>query len=177
MAAPKVTISNNTTTGKLHLSWNKIAGAEKYEVWRATSKNGTYKKMLTTKNLTYTNTSAVAGYTYYYKVRAVCGSSYGEFSSVVYRTCDCARPTVKITLSSNHPKLTWAKVNGADKYVIYRATSKNGTYKKMLTTTKLSYTNTSAGRYTPYYYKITAVSSRSSCSVSSYSSIVGIVTG
>lgn len=58
----------------------------KYEVYRATSKDGNYSKYYTTTSTSYTNSSAKAGTTYYYKLIAVYGaSSYcnSEYSTVV----------------------------------------------------------------------------------------------
>ena len=51
-------------------------------------------------------------------------------------------------------KVTWDKIDGLDGYIVYRATSKNGTYSKAFTTTKNSYINTgrTTGKY--YYYKV-----------------------
>ena len=152
-------------------------GASKYEIWRATSKNGTYTKLYTTSYTSYRNTTSKAGHTYYYKVKAIAErTSYANsaFSSVVSRTCDCARPNVKISLSNGDPRLTWSAVSGADKYIIYRATSKNGTYTKVYTTSNKSYTNTSAKAGKTYYYKVVAVSNMSSYANSAYSSIVSI---
>ena len=83
-ARPVVSIT--TSSGHPKLSWKAVDGATKYEVYRATSSSGTYTKLGTTSNLSYTNTGAKAGTTYYYKVIAVCGaSSYGNsaYSTVV----------------------------------------------------------------------------------------------
>ena len=176
-AAPTVKGGNEASTGYVKLSWNKVYGASKYEIWRATSKNGTYTKLYTTSYTSYRNTTSKAGRTYYYKVKAIAErTSYANsaFSSVVSRTCDCARPNVKISLSNGDPRLTWSAVSGADKYIIYRATSKNGTYTKMYTTSNKSYTNTSAKAGKTYYYKVVAVSNMSSYANSAYSSIVSI---
>lgn len=52
------------------LSWTKVSGATGYEVYRATSKNGTYTKVATVKTRSYTNKKLKSGKTYYYKVRA-----------------------------------------------------------------------------------------------------------
>lgn len=175
-AAPVVKGGNVSSTGYVKLTWNSVVGAEKYVVYRATSKNGTYKKMYTTTGTSYTNTNAKAGTTYYYKVKALCAAtSAGDsaYSSVVTRTCDLAKPTAKITTSSGHPKLTWSKVTGATKYEVYRATSKSGTYTKMTTTNKTSYTNTSAKAGTTYYYKVRAICNNSAAA-SAYSSVKSI---
>ena len=50
--------------------------------------------------------------------------------------------------------LSWKKVKGAKKYVIYRAAKKKGKYKKFGTTKELTFTKPSAGEF---YYKVQAV--------------------
>ena len=53
--------------------------------------------------------------------------------------------------------LSWKKVPKAKGYMIYRSTSKNGTYKCVKTTSKLSYRDTkSLHRGKTYYYKVVA---------------------
>ena len=172
---PKVTATNVESSGKIKLTWNAVEGATKYEVYRATSKDGTYKRISTTASTGMTNTSAEAGTTYYYKVRAIHSNSSANsaFSSIVNRTCDLAQPKVEATNveSSGKIKLSWKKVSGAVKYEVYRATEKNGTYKRISTTTSTSLTNTSAEAGTTYYYKVRAIHSNSSAN-SAYSSII-----
>ena len=53
----------------VRLSWDKISGAEGYEIYVASSKNGTYKKAATTTGSSYKITSS-SKKTRYYKVRA-----------------------------------------------------------------------------------------------------------
>lgn len=166
--------SNIAKTGKVKVTWNAVEGADEYVVYRATSKDGSYKKLFTTTGTSYTNTSAKAGKTYYYKVKAVTDDKSvenSEFSKIVKRTCDLARPVVKASNVTKTGKviLTWNKVIGAEKYVVYRATSKDGTYKKMFTTTATSYTNTSAKAGKTYYYKVKAIDADNTAANSAYS--------
>ena len=176
-ARPDVSISCNESTGKPKLTWPAVEGATKYEIWRATSSNGTYTKMYTTTNTYYNNTSAVAGKTYYYKVRALGASSYATsaYSTVDYITCDCARPVVSISCkaSTGKPVLTWEAVDGAAKYEVWRAYSKNGTYYKMGTTTGTTYTNTGAVANTTYYYKVKAIGTNT-YATSAFSTVVNM---
>lgn len=176
-AAPVVKGGNNAFTGKVTLTWDKVSGAKEYVVYRANYSNGTYTKMFTTKNTSYTNTSANAGYTYYYKVKAISyKTAYADsaMSNMVTRTCDCAAPAVKIALNSDgHPKLTWDKVTGAEKYRVYRSTDgKNFSY--YYTATATYFNNNSATAGATYYYKVMAVSARTSYANSAMSSVVSI---
>lgn len=176
-AAPVVKGGNNAATGKVTLTWDKVSGAKEYVVYRANYSNGTYTKMFTTKNTSYTNTTANAGYTYHYKVKAISyKTAYADsaMSNMVTRTCDCAAPAVKIALNSDgHPKLTWDKVNGAEKYRVYRSTDgKNFSY--CYTATATYFNNNSATAGTTYYYKVMAVSARTSYANSAMSSVVSI---
>lgn len=143
-------------------SWIKLGwsdnGADSYNIYRSTSRNGTYKKIASTKTNAYTNKNLTLGKTYYYKVTAVADGVESDFSKIVSAKPEIIAPTsVKaVPASTTSIKLTWDKV-GADSYNIYRATSKSGTYKKIASTTKNTYTNKSLTKGKTYYYKVTAV--------------------
>ena len=177
-ARPVVKPSYVGASGKPYIYWSAVDGAGKYYVYRSTSKNGTYEYIGYTAKTNYTDSKAVAGTTYYYKVKAISSVksiANSALSTPVTITCRCAKPVVKITLTQKgDPKLTWSAVTGASQYEVYRATSKNGTYTKMFTTSNLSYTNTSAKAGTTYYYKVKAVSKVKSVANSAFSTVVSI---
>ncbi len=54
-------------------------------------------------------------------------------------------------------KLSWKKVKGAKKYIIYRSNKKSKGYKAVKTVTKTSYTNKKLTCGKKYYYKVAAV--------------------
>ena len=168
-AAPVVKIGHSATSGKPMLTWNAVDGAASYKVYRATAKNGAYSVINTTHALTYTNTGAVLGTTYYYKVEALnaAGKSMG-FSDVVEGK---VAPVLAVGYSSvsGKPQLTWKAVPGATEYQVYRSTQQNSGYTKINTTTSTSYVNTGAKANTTYYYKIVAVKGTA---VSDFSNIV-----
>lgn len=161
--APVIQGSNVASSGKPRLTWEKVDGAVKYQIYRSTSKNGTYTLMYIQKGTTYTNTKAVAGTRYYYKVKVVdANGNESEFSNRVSRLCDLARPNVSVTnvASSGKIKLTWKPIEGAVKYQIYRSTTgKDGSFKRIYTTSKTTFTNTSTKAGVKYYYKVRAVHS------------------
>lgn len=84
----KATLKASSASGKVNLSWTNVTGESGYQVFYATSKNGTYSKLATTKANTVKYTKALTkGKTYYFKVRAyttVNGKTvYGSYSSAV----------------------------------------------------------------------------------------------
>jgi len=144
------------------ISWGAVSGATGYEVRRATSKNGTYKAVKTTTGTSFTNTKLKAGQTYYYKVRAyktIDGKKiYGAYSSIVSVKPKPLKVTgVKATkIKSGQAKISWSKQANVSGYQIVRATSKNGTYKSVKTTSKLTYTDKKLEAGKTYYYKVRA---------------------
>lgn len=69
----KISYIKVTTDDGLKIKWNKVAGATKYKIYRASSQKGSYKQIATVKNgsvLNYTDKTVVSGKTYYYKVQA-----------------------------------------------------------------------------------------------------------
>ncbi len=173
VTVPVTATGTLNSSNKAVVTWNAALDAEKYEVWRSTSLNGTYTKLLTTKNLKCTN-SAKAG-TYYYKVRAVnADGTYGSFSNVVSVTVPVTIPSVPTltgTLnSSNKAVVTWNSVSGAETYEVWRSTSSNGTYTKLLTTKNLKCTN--SAKAGTYYYKVRAVNANGECG--NFSNVVSV---
>ena len=175
-ARPVVKPSYVGVSGKPYIYWSAVDGANRYYVYRSTIKDGTYSFLGSTAKLNYTDSKADAGTTYYYKVKAgIVNGVKSNSSAAVTITCRCAKPVVKIaTTSAGNPRLTWNAVTGASQYEIYRATSQSGTYTKMFTTTKTSYTNTSAKAGTTYYYKVKAISKVKSVANSAFSTVVSI---
>ena len=85
-------------------------------------------------------------------------------------------PAVKAArYSYSKIKITWDKIDKADGYVIYRATSKSAKYKKLATVSKskTSYINTGLTCGKTYYYKLRAYDKQNGKTVySKYSAVV-----
>ena len=174
-ARPVVKPSYVGASGKPYIYWGAVDGANRYYVYRSTTKDGTYSFLGSTAKLNYTDSKADAGTTYYYKVKAgIANGVKSNSSAAVAVTCRCARPSVKITTSNGSPRLTWNAVAGANKYYIYRSTEANGTFEYLYSTKNLFYTNKSAVAGTTYYYKVKAVSEVKSTANSAFSTVVSI---
>ena len=161
-AAPRVTIGNSSASGKPQLTWAAVDGAAKYEIYRSTQQSTGYSLLGTTTSTSYVNTGAAAGITYYYKVRAVNSAGTSAYSNIVSGRAKAAIPaaprvTIGNSSDSGKPKLTWAAVDGAAKYEIYRSTQQSTGFTLLGTTTSTNYVNTGAAVGKTYYYKVRAL--------------------
>ena len=158
----------NVNESKLKLTWSKVSDANGYVIQRSTKKDSGYKTIKTiTKGsiVTYTNSKLTLGKTYYYRVRAyrtVSGQKiYSSYSGKKGLQVKLKKPVIKkleAAKTSRAIVITWGKINKAQGYVIYRATSYSGTYTKYKTVkggTKIS-TTANQELYKNYYYKIRA---------------------
>ena len=164
------------STGKIQLTWGSVSGAAKYQVYYSTNADFSGAKVFTTTKTSMNHTGAVAGTTYYYKVRAVTSNGKASaFSSVLQLNCAPSAPQISGTgyNSAGKPKITWSAVKGADRYEVYVSTSENGTYRKLTTTAKCSVIHTGAVSGRTYYYKLRAVN-QSVGTVSAFSKAVCI---
>ena len=161
-AAPRVTIGNSSASGKPQLTWAAVDGAAKYEIYRSTQQSTGYSLLGTTTSTSYVNTGAAAGITYYYKVCAVNSAGTSAYSNIVSGRAKAAIPaaprvTIGNSSASGKPQLTWAAVDGAAKYEIYRSTQQSTGFTLLGTTTSTSYVNTGAAVGKTYYYKVRAL--------------------
>ena len=154
----------DVATGKPAISWEAVEGARKYDVYRATSENGKYSKTKTVSTVSYIDTGASVGKTYYYKVKAVASSStYNSgYSNILSCYTVCAQPnvTVKLSATTGKPELSWKKVTGASKYEILRATALDGEYTSLSVQKGTSYKDVNAAADTAYFYKVNAIASK-----------------
>ena len=166
LSAPHGVDAEGSSYNTVKISWNKVEGAQFYQVYRSTSTNGKYALLGTYDENTSSSVSRelACGTTYYYKVRAYRWSGgervFSNFSSIVNATPRLSAPqgvTAKGS-SYNTVKISWNKVKGAQFYQVYRSTSINGKY--ALLGTYDENTSSSVSRElacgTTYYYKVRA---------------------
>ena len=161
-AAPRVTIGNSSASGKPQLTWAAVDGAAKYEIYRSTQQSTGFTLLGTTTSTSYVNTGAAVGKTYYYRVKAVNSAGTSAYSNIVSGTARTPAPAAPVlkggtSSASGKPQLTWAAVDGAAKYDVYRSNSADGTFSKVGSTDKTTYVNTGAVQGVTYFYKIRAV--------------------
>ena len=155
-AAPSVSIYR--VSGKPQLKWNAVSGAAKYWVYRSTD-GVNFKYYDSTAKTSYTNTGALLGTKYHYRVKAVAVVNGKNVASADSGTKSLfttpAAPGVSIYRVNGKPQLKWSAVTCAEKYWIYRSTD-GVNFKYYDSTTGTSYTNCIAASGTEYYYKVKA---------------------
>lgn len=112
LKAPSIKVAASGYEG-LKITWNKVSGAKSYEIYRASSKSGTYKKISTVQSAGYTDKTAAQNRTYYYKVRAVSGKSKSSFSSIQSGKIRTAVSLKKVPAYSGNP---YTEVSGGKTY-------------------------------------------------------------
>ncbi len=144
----------------IRLKWKKQENATAYQVYRAKSAKGPYKLLKKVRNNRFTDKNADAGSTWYYKIEAVngysaCDSKRSEAVSVA--TVAVKNVTVKY-LSNKKISVQWSKAKKAEGYIIYRAATEKGTYKKIaeVSAKKSSYVDKSVKKDKTYFYKVVA---------------------
>ena len=147
-------------SGKPALSWFRLANVDHYEIYRAQDTSNDFAKLYETNYLSYSNTSAVPGTTYTYKVRAIFkDGTASPFSEAVTITAVCPQVT-KLAVGgdeSGRPLLTWAAANGANGYAVYRSESADGEFVKVASVSTTKYADTAAENGKTYYYYVIAV--------------------
>ena len=169
---PAMTLGEDCSDGKPTVWWPAVTGAERYEIWRAQAASdgsapaaSAYTLIVSADVTFHKDTTAEADTWYYYKVRAVSGSAYSDFSQAARRYCE-APPTMdtpEITSleldDSGKPVLTWRTVEGAARYQVFRSEDNGFSYSPMGTvlptgSDTITWTDTTAVSGTGYYYGV-----------------------
>ena len=161
---------NNEKDG-IDISWNKVANADGYRIYRKTSGSSWSRLSDISSNttITYTDKMAVSGTTYYYTVRAYkvyegttfLGGYDNKGVSAAFK--ESVQPLGKVELSGAKDSgkasiiVSWKAVEGAEGYRIYRRFT-GSSWKKLVdvASDQLSYTDSSGVTGKQYTYTVRA---------------------
>ena len=159
LSGKPASFSANESYHTVDLSWRSVTGADGYKVYLYDAKKKKYTtlKTVTENSFTVENLSSGATYKFAVKPYAKDGSKtrYGEPMYLTVTT-KLKTPVLTATVKSGGNVLSWKKVSGATGYEIYYCYEKNGNYKKLKTTDKLSFTHTGVSKNKTCYYKVRA---------------------
>lgn len=165
LQAAKTTVSVKAADYKTaKITWKAVDNADKYQVYRSTSKNSGYSRIATVSGKSLKNVNLKTGKTYYYKVRAyakindtdVC-SKYSAVKSVKMSLGKVS--SLKLETGKAKVTVKWSKVKGASGYKIYRSTKKSSGFKCVKTLksgSTVKYVNKNLKKGQDYYYKVKA---------------------
>ena len=145
----------------IQLSFDEVESATHYQIYRLdTKKNKWIKYQLVTFNKA-TFSGVKTGVKYSYRVRAVLNLGdekmiYGKSSSTKSATTMLTGElTLKIKTMPKQFCLTWNKIQGATRYIIYRKKA-GGNYQKVLTLGDVNTYTSSTMKKGTYYYSVRA---------------------
>ena len=160
-AVPEITVERNAASGKPEICWGAAEGAKKYDVYRADSPDGKFKKIKTVSALSYMDTSAKTGMEYFYRVSAVAAKAAGNSALSNMGSCRavCGQPVVSAQLDAKTglPVLSWKAVKDAKSYEIYRSSGAGGE-ELLVTQSAVKYSDKTAENDTVYTYRVRAIS-------------------
>ena len=169
ISAPKITKAESVDGG-VKISWNKSNGAEQYRVYYKGSKGWT--RMVDTTSTSYIDKDVSSGKNYTYTVRCL-NKSKNKFTSGYNSTGKSIKyvsaPKISKTEATyNSVKLNWDKVNGAEKYRVYRRGEKG--WSRLFDTTSTTFTDTNLYADTEYTYTVRCINSSANKFTSGYNS-------
>lgn len=182
MAVPPVpstpSASDGTYTDRVRVIWSSVSAATSYRVYRCTNTSisscGTY---YTDTASPYDDTGAVAGITYYYRLKACNGAGCSDYSGYNSGYRAVSPPPIPATPSASdgtymdRVRVSWGSVSGATSYRVHRCTSTStSTCSTYFTDTASPYDDIGASPGVVYYYRLKACNTAGCSDLSSYNS-------
>ncbi len=157
----RAAISSLTYNGSNRLVWNRVKGANRYQIARMKTGEKQYTYYYTTQN-SFTESNVSLGANYVYQVRAMYqteknGTAYGAWSSSK-SVITLSTPTVSLSNKSNGIRVEWNPIKGAVRYIVYfRAVSDKSWSNVKTTNTYYPFLNAKEG--VEYAFQVKAVGS------------------
>ena len=173
--------TNRDYANRIFMSWEPVAEADSYHIWRADSLHGNYSLLETVSTRYYNDYSVSQNSVYYYKVQAVKESLslVSGFSQIVSgsTTLTLSAPTNLSATDGTYTDrvvLNWDPVDNATSYRIWRADeTTNGAYDVLDSCTGTTYTDVSVSVNFSYTYMVQAMNDPLSVSSVFSSSVQG----
>lgn len=169
LSKPVMSAVTNAATG-VKVTWAKVAGAEKYRVFRKVGSGG-WAQLADTTAVTYTDTTVKSGTKYSYTARCITkdGKTYRSGYDTTGKTVTyVAAPVIsKAENTTAGVKITWAKSAGAGKYRVFRKVG-SGSWTKIGDASGVTYTDKNVKSGTKYTYTIRCMTADAKSYTSAY---------
>ncbi|NLE01332.1 MAG: hypothetical protein GX640_15810 [Fibrobacter sp.] len=155
-----IMITENMTDSTITIRWKAVPGITSYIIFKSDKENGSYEE-LGKRNDTTITIKSIPGDTVYYKIAVIvqndkCGLlSNAVMGYVSPRVTPPENVNASQGLYDNYIKISWNRVAGAQKYIIYRTTTQNGIPAIIDSTKDTTYTDT-VNSASEYFYSISS---------------------
>lgn len=164
--APKLTTSN--TSKGIQLKWAKNPVADNYRIYRKAKSTDSWSYLTTVTGTSYLDTTAKAGTTYRYTIRANYGGVYSHYNTSGWAVRRLTNPALKTAKNGNgYISVTWGKVKGATGYRVYRKADDASKWTYLGNVTSTSYKDKDVKNKSTYTYTVRAYYGTSLSSFSS----------
>ncbi len=154
-----VKASDGNYTDKVQLSWNAASGATIYKIYRSTRLAGAKTFLANRTSITFADTTATPGLTYFYWVIA-CKEIRCSLYSASNTGWRKLSPPTNLQASdgtyANMVQVSWTASNGATSYKVYRSNTASSQKVLLGSTNKLIFNDTKGTKGVTYYYWVRA---------------------
>ena len=155
VTSPELTTSN--TAKGIQLKWTKNPVADNYRIYRKAKSTDSWSYVATVTGTSYLDTTAKAGITYRYTIRANYGGVYSSYKSSGWAVRRLTTPTLKAAKNGNgYISVTWGKVTGATGYRVYRKENNASAWTYLGNVYSTSYKDTNVKNKATYTYTVRA---------------------
>ena len=161
LAAPDGIKTVERDDDEITLKWNEVKGASGYEIYRYSATYDKWIEVERTSNTYDEVDNLLSASVYTFKVRAFAQDASGKYIysdfSAPFKTATSPKDVNNLRVSSKTKTsvtLKWNAVKRADKYQVYRYEKGTGEWKRLITTSKTSYTASGLSSGTSYKFKV-----------------------
>lgn len=169
----------NITKDEIGISWDKVDKAKGYIIYRCESSDGKFKehKKLDGSTTSFIDKDVKEGHRYYYKLKTLADKEKydSDITEIMYITAKLPAPVISKAENDKNGfgNLTWDKVDGTEKYVVYRSRAVDGVYVAISDVRGTSFTDFSANQPGEYFYKVVAYAANEKAT-SSFSEVASV---
>ena len=158
------TYATNTPKG-INVTWNKVAGANKYIVLRRLGTGSVWETICTTTGSSFLDENVTAGVYYLYSIRAVNNMGHSEYDvnkrvTIKRAAYKPATPTVVATNETYGVYIKWSYIKEATKYNVYRSVGNSNNFVLLGTTTNTWFYDENVYNGTNYVYAVRAINDK-----------------
>ena len=161
LAAPDGIKTVERDDDEITLKWNEVKGASGYEIYRYSATYDKWIEVERTSNTYDEVDNLLSASVYTFKVRAFTQDASGKYIysdfSAPFKTATSPKDVNNLRVSSKTKTsvtLKWNAVKRADKYQVYSYEKSTGEWKRLITTSKTSYTASGLSSGTSYKFKV-----------------------